>query len=54
MLTHNEIFANAKVIRNNINVGGGVAPAVFCYSIDIKNIVCYNFDILDLCVRRAL
>jgi hypothetical protein len=29
MLTHNEIFANAKVIRNNISVGGGVAPAVF-------------------------
>jgi hypothetical protein len=23
MLTHNEIFANAKVIRNNISVGRG-------------------------------
>jgi hypothetical protein len=29
MLTHNEIFANAKVIRNNISVGRGLGSRRF-------------------------
>jgi hypothetical protein len=33
MLTHNEIFANAKVIRNNISVGRGfISRRFFCHS----------------------